>query len=267
MNNFRPYIFYGLSIVTLILSSCQKVIDLNLDQTSPKLVIEATITNNFIQHSVSLSETVSFDASTRKMPVSGAVVVLNDENGSVIRFTEQGQNPGQYRSPYFRGIPGRKYTLNVTVNGKTYTASSVMPSPVPIESLNLVNMSFFGEIRKMIEVNYMDPAGEANYYYSRIWVNDIRRDQFFVDSDRFTNGREVKNTLFIDEPYLKNGDEVSVQMFTIDEHVYRYLYSITQITGNGGPPTVPTNPVSNFNHGALGYFSASTVSQMRITIK
>ncbi len=81
------------------------------------------------------------------------------------------------------------------------------------------------------------------------------------------DGKEVKNNIYIDEPDLVVGNVVRIQMLTIDENVYRYLFSITQITGNGGPPTAPANPTSNFNNEALGYFSASTSTEQTITIE
>ncbi|MGF1925517.1 MAG: DUF4249 family protein, partial [Bacteroidia bacterium] len=108
--------------------------------------------------------------------------------------------------------------------------------------------------------------GIPNFYFNRVFVNGGRRDNFSLDSDRFTDGNEVKNNIFVNEPELVAGDAVRIQMLTIDENVYRYLFSITQISGNGGPPTTPANPNSNFNNGALGYFSASTSTEETLII-
>jgi len=250
---------YILLFIVLLFSSCEKVLDLNLDKTAPKIVIESVFTNVSLRHTVSVSSTANFEASNAKIPVSGAILTLIEENGPTLTYTET--SPGIYSSTRYRGVPGRKYTLNVTVNGKTYSASSVMPMPVPIKSLSQAELSFFNETRKIVKVNYADPIGIPNYYYSRVFINNVKRDDFFVESDRFNDGKDVQNNIFIDDPELKVGDVVRVQLLTIDQYVYRYLFSITQITGNGGPPTAPANPTSNFNNGALGFFSASTSTE------
>ena len=252
-------------LIALFLSSCEKVLDLNLDKTAPKIVIESIFTDQSLRHAVSISYTANFDASNTKIPVTGALVTLKEENGPTLTFTEI--TPGNYSSNRYRGIPGKKYTLSVTVSGTTYSATSTMPKPVAITSLNQAELSFFGESRKIVQVNYKDPIGIPNFYYNRVFVNSARRDNFSLESDRFNDGKEVKNNIYIDEPYLVVGDAVRIQMLTIDENVYRYLFSITQITGNGGPPTAPANPNSNFNNGALGYFSASTSTEQTIIIE
>ena len=118
-----------------------------------------------------------------------------------------------------------------------------------------------------MQANYNDPIGIENFYYNKLYVNDVKRGSLYIESDRFNDGKEVKNTIFISDPDLKTGDKVKVQLLTIDENVYKYLFSISQISGNGGPPTTPANPTSNFTNGALGYFSASTISTDSLTIK
>lgn len=264
-NYLKKYSFLIVVVFSFCLYSCEKVIDLNLATTAPKIVIEGIFTDLNVRHSISISNTTDFDAPNVKKSVTGALVTLKEENGPTITFTEQG--PGSYLSTRYKGVPGKKYTLTVTLNGQSYVATSIMPLPVPIKSLNQVELSFFGETRKFVQVNYDDPAGVANFYYNRLFVNKLKRSSFYLESDRFNDGRTVKNTIFNDEPDLITGDKVQVQMLTIDQNVYKYLFSITQINGNGGPPTAPANPTSNFNNGALGYFSASTLTTDSLVIK
>ena len=267
MNLFlKKYKLQFSCFLVLLLSSCEKVINLNLDQTTPKIVIEGIFTNLNVSHLVSISYTKNFEADNKKVPVYGALVLLKEENGPTISFTEQGKS-GNYYSTKFKGVAGKKYTMTITVNGKTYTAISKMPFPVPLKSLNQTELTFFGESKKLVQANYNDPIGIENFYYNKLYVNDVKRGSLYIESDRFNDGKEVKNTIFISDPDLKTGDKVKVQLLTIDENVYKYLFSISQISGNGGPPTTPANPTSNFTNGALGYFSASTISTDSLTIK
>lgn len=266
MKNLNKY-FSLISILglTVFITSCEKVIDLKLDNAAPKIVIEAILTDLDVRQIVSLSTTTNFESSNNKVPLSGATVTIKEENGPTITYTEQ--TPGNYLSTRYKGVPGKKYTITVTAGGQTYVAISTMPTPVPIKSLSQIELSAFGETRKVVQVNFNDPAGVANFYYNRVFINNLKNDRYYVDSDRFTDGREVKNNIFIDEPELVTGDKVKIQLLTIDEKVYKYLFSITQITGNGGPPTTPANPESNFSNGALGFFSASTLAVDSLVIK
>lgn len=249
----------------LLFTACEKVLDLKLDNTQPKLVIEAILTDLDVKQIVTLTNTKDFDANNSKAPVSGAMVTIKEESGPTLIYTEQ--SPGTYISPRYKGVPGKKYTIAVIVSGKTYTATSIMPVPVEVKSLNQMELAGFGDPKKYVQINYNDPIGIPNFYYNRVFVNNLKRARYYVDSDRFNDGKEVKNTIFFDEPNLVAGDKVKVQLLTIDENVYKYLFSISQITGNGGPPTTPANPTSNFNNGALGFFSASTLRVDSLTIK
>ena len=252
-------------LATTIFSGCEKVIDLKLENTTPNIVIEASITDANKSQVVWLSQTINFEASTKKIPLTGAKVEVKEEGGTTLNFVER--QPGVYTSIIYKGIPGKKYTTTITANGKNYTAVSVMPYPVEIESLSQTELTFFGTKRKFIVVNYNDPQGIPNFYNIRISVNGLKRNSYYVESDRFNDGKPVKNNIFTEEPDLVTGDTVSVEFQCIDENVYRYLFSITQITGNGGPPTSPANPDSNFNNGALGYFNACTSRKAQIIIK
>ncbi len=255
-----------LAFLSVFFSSCEKVIDLDLDQTTPKIVIEGIFTDLDVNHVVSISFTKNFDDDNKKAPVSGAQVILKEEDGPTITYLERAKT-GNYYSSKFRGLPGKTYTLSVTSNGKTYVAKSKMPLRVPLQNLNQIELSFFGETRKLVQVNYNDPVGIENFYYNKVFVNGFKRGSFNVESDRFNDGRAVKNTVFVSDPDLKTGDKVRIQLLTIDENVYKYLFSISQISGNGGPPTTPANPTSNFSNGAIGYFSASTLTTDSLTIK
>ena len=238
-------------------TACEKVIDLKLDAAKPALVIEANFTDEFKIQTVNISKTIAFDNKNVVSPFSGAEVVLKNDTGLETLFQET--QPGIYSTLLpIKGIPGQKYTLTINANNQIYTAVSVMPQVVEVESLTQTELTFFGNKRKFVQVNYYDPLGVPNYYNSRVFVNGVKRDFFYVESDRFNDGKPVVNTIFTDDPELVIGDKVTIDFQGIDENVYRYLFAITQINGNGGPPTAPANPDSNFNNGALGYFNACT---------
>lgn len=264
--SYKIYNFFFICLTAITFVGCEEVIDLKLKNIQPKLVIEAIITDSLQIQTVIVSQTINFDAKNQLSPVSGATIQIVDMQNTVIGFVEN--LPGIYQTlTPVKGIPGKNYNIVVKVNNQTYLASSTMPQAVKIDSLRQTNLTFFRDLNKFTVVNYQDPAGVPNYYNNRLYVNGQKRSQFYVEFDRFNDGKPVKNTIFNDEPDLVTGDKIKIEMLTIDVNVYKYLFAITQIGGNGGPPTAPANPVSNFSNGALGYFSASTLSVDSMVVK
>lgn len=244
-------------LFALVLASCEKVIDLKLDNVAPVIVIEGNISDRFDRHVVKVSKTYNFNEPNRFNSVSGAVVRVTSENGQRFDFTET--SPGIYESVRFRGSYLVKYTLNVLIDGKTYTASSVMPEKVDLNSISFRTYSFFGNSNTFIVAHYQDPPGVQNQYRYITKVNDKVGD-ISVSEDRFDDGNDVSNVLFSDLDNFNSGDKIEVELQCIDRNVFKYFFTIGQATGEDGPPVAPSNPDSNFNNGALGYFSAHTSS-------
>ena len=245
-------------------SACEDVIDLDLKNASPQIVIEAKVVNHYERQEVKISQTKSFSDDNSIIPISNAVITVKEDGGQTYSFQET--SPGFYQSTFFNGKPGKKYTMQVAVNNKTYTAVSLMPNPVVLDSITVTELSFFGSTQKFAQVNYNDPGNVANQYNYVIKVNNEVRNSYFVESDQFNNGKKVTGTIFNDDPELKKDDLVSIDFQCIDLPIYRYFFALSQISGNGGPPTSPSNPDSNFNNGALGYFSAHTSQIRTVTI-
>lgn len=248
----------------LLFSGCEKIIDLKLDNANPVVVIDGGINDQNENQEVKISRTYNFTEANRFNGVSGAVVVLTRPNGSTVNYAEV--SPGIYQTVKMRGVAGSKYTLNVTLEGKTYTASATMPGRVTLDSLTFKQFDFFGKKNTYVAVNYNDPPGVENQYRYILKVKGkIEEDR--VNEDRFNNGNKVSDVIFYEIDDLVAGETIEVEFQTIDRNVYRYFYSLGQNNGGGGPPVAPANPVSNFNNGALGVFNAHTSSKRSIMIK
>ncbi len=262
----KKLIIISTSLISLFFfSGCEEVIDLKLDKSKASVVIEGNITDILENQMVTVSKTVDFTNSNSKEPITLAKVMVKDNDGNTYLFPET--NPGVYVSTPFKGIPGKEYTLEVLVENKTYSAKSIMPYPIKIDSLSQTELTFFGKKRKFVKVNYQDPAGVPNFYLYRLFINGKKIDGYLVESDRFNDGKQISNTVFFDKPDLVTGDLVSIDVRGITEKSYRYFFSITQITGNGGPPTTPANPDTNLTGDALGFFNACTSVKDSIVIK
>ncbi|HET8830119.1 MAG TPA: DUF4249 family protein [Pelobium sp.] len=255
------------AIIALACNACEKVIDLDLKNAEPTIVIEANLTDDYIAQKVKITQTKAFTEDNTPMPIFNAIVTVKDLTLNKSYTFGTADAEGNYSSEIFKGIPGNTYELTVQNGNESYIATSTMPKKVLMDSLSVTEISFFGNTQKYVKVNYSDPSGDENQYRYLLKVNGLAVKGYFVDSDRFNNGKYISNTLFNDEPELKSGDEIQVEFQCVDKNIYRYFFAIAQISGNGGPPTAPANPDSNFNNGALGYFNAHTSETKMAVIK
>ena len=250
-------IFFAIGALALF-NACEKVIDVDLKEADTLIVIEGNISDEFVAHKVTVSRTKAFTENNQVDAVMDAQVSVKDLTLNKLYLFSASNRFGEYKSELFKGAPGHNYELSVKVGNQTYTAQSAMPEKVFLDSLSITAISFFGEERKYVKVNYQDMPNIANQYRYILYVNNEKVKGYFLDFDRFNDGKYVNSTLFSGDPELKTGDEVKLEFQCVDMNVYRYFFAISQIGGNGGPPTTPANPTSNFNNGALGYFSAHT---------
>jgi hypothetical protein len=249
-------------VVALLIASCKKVINVDIHNVSPQVVIVGEVTNVTGPYKVSISKSVNFSDSNNFPPVSGAGVIIYDQFGLRDSLTES--SPGIYSThPFWTGNPGYLYTLDVHINGVEYKANSVMPVQVPLDSVGF----FFDNTRgknTIIEPipYYQDPPGIRNYYQFKEAINGHPINKIFIFDDRFSDGKYIHEPLFDDSSYthMQPGDILDLSMYCIDSATYGYLSTLQDVSGNSGFQSVtPANPNTNFSGGALGYFSAHTI--------
>lgn len=267
----RCTLFACMLIVSLHLTSCEKVIDINLNTTVKKYVIEAVLTDEPNSCKVLLTQTKDFDENNTFDGVSGAQVTIQDNNENPVTLSETSR--GVYVATNLTGVSGHKYDLTVKVNGQTFTATSTMPALVSFDSFYITERSFFGETNKYATLLYQDPVGKGNAYRFIQYVNGVKEETVFVRDDNFNDGRIVERALLFfydddeeEEKKLKTGDTVTVDMLCIDYPVYKYWYSLDQSSTGDSQSATPGNPVTNIQGGALGYFSAHTLRSKTMII-
>jgi hypothetical protein len=259
----KQIIFSCLSFAMLsCLSSCEKVIEVELNASPNQIVIEGNITNIRETQTIKITQSVPYTDSNTYPALDSAIVTVTDDTGRTWNFSRT--QPGTYTIPMMRGEPGRTYNLKAIVKEVTYTASSTMPAPVLIDSLSIRSLTFGGEETKQVEVIYNDPKSVVNQYRFILKINDIQTKRIFTDNDRFTDGNKVNSTLFYsddDNKELASGDKIDVEIQCLDKDVFNYWNTLSQQTQNGpGGGVTPGNPPSNIRDNALGYFSAHTTN-------
>ena len=253
-----------ISLIALF-ASCEKVIELDLDNVESKLVVEAVITDQPGPHYVKLSKSVNFNEPSVYPYVDNALVVITDNTGVVdtLQYTEN----GIYQTSEIEGVVGRMYDLKVIVDDQTYTSRSVMPAKVNLDTNVVIDFQFGPSLLKYIIPIYKDPVELGNKYRFILTVNGQRDKDFLLINDNVNNGQYNGQPLRSSDITLKSGDVVQVEMQTINEEIYNYYYTLDQITARGGGGgSTPANPPSNITGGALGNFSVVTTQTKTITI-
>lgn len=265
-NNIRPFLF--LSLVSLLtVYACKKVINVDLKNATPQIVIEGNVVDTVGNTQVTITKTVDFSASNVYPPVTNAVVTITDSTtGQVFPLSQT--DSGVYITNAIRGQVGHTYLLSVTISGTVYTASSTMPVLVPLDSVTFeLDEGANGKNDIDAVVHFQDPPGIANYYQFTEFRNGKMIPNTFVLDDRLSDGKYINWTLYNDSSYLQQGDSLYLTMYCIDKNIYNYFYEFVNVTSNSnGDNATPANPDTNISGGVLGYFSAHTFRATRLKI-
>jgi hypothetical protein len=162
------------------------------------------------------------------------------------------------------------YTLQATVDGKTYTAQNRLPRVNPI----LQTAYFYSDTILFGPGYYVglvapEPAGIGDFYQFRIWRNDSLFNAPFdliITDDRLVDG-QISPFMY---PYPhKLGDTVVVEIRGLSNLSYDYYLTFAaQTTGGGGPfGSPPDNLITNFDQGALGFFGCAAVTRDTVIIQ
>lgn len=244
----------------LFFSSCEQVIELDLRDSDARIVIEGRITDEPESCIVQISRVVNYDATNSSNPVSGASVTLIDNGTS---FILEESAPGIYQLPALTGIPGHMYQLSVIADGDIYNASCKMPEKIDLDTLYLNEEVFFVDTNLTANFEFQDIPGIRNYY--RYVYDDNEKDagrNILIDEDTFYDGQLVEQFIVSFNDEIKTGDTIRLELWCIDEAVHLYYKTLASIIdGSSGQLAAPANPTSNLSGGAMGYFSAHTVSK------
>ena len=267
----NPVFLIGILTITIfVFAGCEKVINLNLVESKPQLVIEGLITDGAGPYTVKLSKTGSYFDEPVLPLVTKAVVVISDNLG--ITDTLKETKPGIYLTSKVQGIPGRTYNLSVLSENIRYTATSTMFSHVPIDSLKLrksysegIAIGSDGKQDARVEIHcfFRDPP-EKNFYRAYIYTNGNRGyEDYKLYDDQYTNGKQTD--LQVKRAHI--GDIIRVDLISLDKSTYKYYTTFNDlIHSNPIFGSTPMNPNTNLTNGALGFFGACAISTKTIII-
>lgn len=272
---------YLISAFFLFLVSCEKDINIKLDPSQTKLVVDATIENGqapvvFLSKSLDFFSKINPEVLAASL-VRNARIKIGDGTSEVI-LTEDSivRNTSKvyfYTTSgsglFFRGKTNTKYTITIEVLGEVYTASTTIPEitrridslwweKIPFaEDTNDVRVMFKGTDRVGFGdfIRYFTKRGQEPFLPG---FNSVFDDQI-VDGSTYTVQIDKgfdKNLEFADSiSNFKRGDTVTIKLCNIDKGTYdfwrTYEFSFQSI---GNPFSSPIRILGNISNDALGYF-------------
>ncbi|MDT8308456.1 MAG: DUF4249 family protein [Bacteroidales bacterium] len=265
----------GITLLATVLtySACTEKIDLTLDKSFSRIVIEGSITDEEKAHTVKLTTSTDYFYNQSAPPVTGAVVTISD---SVNTFLLSETSPGIYQTDtHVAGVPGKTYTLTINgvdINGdgntEQYTASEKMRFPLILDSITtaiqnpgqhppLYNVSGWGQ-----EPPTLNDAYQWVYYINGTLITDTLSKTIFTN-DQLVNGSYIPGLMMFENIKAAPGDTLTVETRSITQQYLDFLINLmTETLWNmgsvGGPPA---NIIGNVDNGGLGYFSARSVNR------
>lgn len=264
----------GFLLIAIIISftACRERIDLKLETTYRRLVVEGSITNQTQPHRVTLTYTSDYLTTQASVPATGAMVEISDGQ-SLFLLTEVA--PGIYETaPGVAGVIGREYTLTIRgldVDGdgspETYSGTDLLKPVMLLDSIAVeqqkppttppvFKINGWGQ-----ELPTPDDSYQWVYYVNGVLQTDTLSKTLFVD-DTFVNGSYLPGlTMFMDVKAM-SGDTIRVETRSLTRPYYTFLVTLMLETvwNRGGGAGPPANIKGNMSNGAIGYFAAHAVS-------
>jgi hypothetical protein len=289
---------WGLLLIVLCgLWGCEKTVQLDTVQQSPKLVVEGQIESGqapIIVLSNSLNYFSEIDAATLNGSyVHGAKVTIN--NGTNTYTLKEVTLPltGGYYLYYYTtpqttsattlfGEMGKSYNLNIETGGQMYTSTTTIPVMTKkIDSIWWKKAPNNTDTTKaVLMVRVTDPPGFGNYirYFTSSNNKDFYPGLNSVFDDQIIDGKTYdiqvdqgvsKNVKlkFEDYGYFKRGDTAIVKFCNIDKASFDFwrTWEFTyQSVGN--PFSSPGKVLGNISNSGLGSFCGYAVQYKALII-
>lgn len=264
-------------VLSIFFISCEEKVNIPLDTSNPKLVIDANIlwqkgTDGSIQK-IKLTTTTDFYSNIIPT-VSGAIVYITDSSNNLFTFIET-PNTGEYVCSNFVPVINKDYTLKVQYAGQTYTATNTLLATPTIDNVQQNTVQGFSGNQIQVKFFYQDNGAENNNYLigvknsTKVVVEyDALKDEFFQGNQMFG---------FYTDNKLKSGDQLFFSLEGITIRYYNYMKELISISGSdggGGPFSTP--PVTlrgniinqtDENNFPLGYFHLSEIDTRNYVVQ
>lgn len=286
----------GAFAIVFALASCDEVINPQLEEAQPILVIDAWLNNAPGSQHINLMRSQPYFEKALPPGVSGATVRVTDESGKVYSFAEN--KPGEYvwmpvGNEVF-GEVGLKYHLSVEVGNETFIADARMGRVPAVDSITFFVQpgGQFADDQYQAEFWATDPLEPNDAYWIKTFKNSeqlLKPSEIVTAYDAgFSKGGNFNGVAFIapirravnpfDEdadgkiksPYVV-GDSIYVQIQSVTEAGFNFLNEVSiQTNRPGGFSELFATPLANVSTNisnsnvngskVLGFFNVGAVS-------
>lgn len=266
----KKTIYFILFFCSLFFTSCEEVIDLDLDHYEKRVVINANIFVGENEYNkIRMYYSAPFYA-TEYEYITAAEISIKDLNSNETFPFVYSEN-GFYVNNSFVPNTDSEYELNISYNNNTYKALTKVTKAPAIENVEQINNSGFSGKDYEIRFYYQDDPEEENFYLNQ--ETDEKEKNFYVGNDQFTNGNLMYDVYFAEEDQL--GETIHFAIAKIDKPFYNYLNKMFSNAASAGNPFATPNGtlkgniqnLTNNNEFPLGYFNIAKREKVSYTIQ
>lgn len=284
----------------LLLSSCEKEVNINMNSAPPKLVVEGFIEKDkppvvVLTRSIGYFSKIDFSTLSNSFVHNAVITVDNGARQVVLREyhidttggnrlyfytldTAGGIGPG-----LFLGETHKSYKLVIESEGQRYESTTHIHDCKPVDSLVAEAPASPPDklpTAMILAVYYSDPDtfGNCVRYFTRRNSEPFYPGFNSVYDDQIVNGvRNARIPLaagfrrdgsFTDSSgYVLRGDTVTLKWAAIDRAVFNFYTTYEYSLGTvGNPFSTPINVKSNISNGALGVWAGYGTTTTTIII-
>jgi Domain of unknown function (DUF4249) len=285
-------------IPALLLASCERAVDFDINEVEPKLVVEATIENGqppvvYLSKSLGYFSVVDQNTLSNSFVRNAEVYV---SNGTLTHKLKEYTVPvgGGYNFYYysidpsspltiFTGELNKQYSLRIVSEGKEYTATTSIPNTTRRIDSIFWKQAPVGNLPEKVAfmVKATDVPGYGDYIR---YFTSSNSSQFYpgltsVYDDQVIDGttytvqvergvpRNGSGTIPEGYTFFNKGDTVTLKLCNIDKATFDFWRTMEFTYASvGNPFSSPTKVISNISNGGLGYFGGYAVQYRTLII-
>lgn len=278
-------IIYSALLLMIFISACTEKINLELDETYTRVVVDGYIKSDTQEYKVVLTKTSDYFSNAPSPKIVNALVTLTDGTDIItLAETEPGVSGIYVTGKDFAGKTGANYTLDVKLpeeiaGTKDYSATCRL---TPVTKLDSIQTKFEEDWGKegfwTVKLFAQDPPGQKNYYMlnlyrnGELWSDTITK--VAISDDQFFEGNYIDglDVFYIDNSRkyqtLNEGDTIVLELNGITKEYYDFISQV-QISGFNIPffTGPPANVIGNVSNGGVGFFSAYSSSYAKTVVR
>ena len=286
-----------LLIGVLILSSCEDVITVDPVFSDSQIVVDAWVDDQNIPQVITLSQSQQYFDNSDPIGLDQASVSITRDDGIAFDFMNQGG--GRYvwtpENGATLGSPGNTYSLDIIVDGETFSANTIMQRVPTIDSITqeFLEGEIFLDDGIYLEFFARDPVGTGDAY----WVKAFKNGQFLNNASQlnivydagFDAGSQLDGIIFIppirefinelndddiDIPW-NPGEMSKVEIHSLSNDAFNFLEIARDQINNGSngifslPLANTRSNITNISGGRepLGFFNVAAVSSLEKVVE